>query len=259
MTTPTLPSPVQDFIDAMNRFDLAGLSATFASDAIVNDHRCEFRGLEAIRGWLAKEIVGDRVTMKLTEATRRGENATATAVMDGAYDKTGLPTPLVLSFYFSVERDRIAQLVIVHNRPQAASVVPDATAAAEAQKRTVRRFFELFGAGQVPAVLALFHDDATYWFPTTRKTHTMSEFAEGLTWIQSRLDGPIAFELGSMVAEGNAVVVQLESFAKTVEGKRFNNLYNIYFEFEGALIRKAREYNDTAHVFATLRAGQNAT
>lgn len=29
-------------------------------------------------------------------------------------------------------------------------------------------------------------------------------------------------------------------------------------EFEGGQIRKAREYNDTAHVFATLRAGQSA-
>jgi ketosteroid isomerase-like protein len=258
MTIPTLPSPVQAFIDAMNRFDLESLSAAFAPDAIVNDHRCEFRGQEAIRGWLATGIVGDRVTMTLTEATRRGENATVTAMMDGTYEKTGLPTPLVLSFYFSVERDRIVQLVIVHNKPQTAFVVPAATASAEAHKRTVRRFFELFAAGQVPAAIALFHDDATFWFPTTRKTLTMSEFAEGLNWIQTRLDGPIAFEVGTMVADGTAVAVQLESFAKTVEGKQFNNLYHIYFEFEGGRIRKAREYNDTAHVFATLRAGQSA-
>jgi ketosteroid isomerase-like protein len=257
MTIPTLPPPVQAFIDAMNRFDLESLSSTFAPDAIVNDHRCEFRGRDQIRGWLAKEIVGDRVTMTPREATRRGESATVTATMDGTYEKTGLPTPLVLSFYFSVEADRIVQLVIVHNKPQTASVVP-AAASAEAHKQTVRRFFELFAAGQVPAAIALFHDDATFWFPTTRKTLTMSEFAQGLNWIQTRLDGPIVFELGTMVADGTAVAVQLESFAKTVEGKPFNNLYHIYFEFEGGRIRKAREYNDTAHVFATLRSGQSA-
>ena len=111
-----LPEAVESFIHAMNRFDLEGLVATFAPDALVNDHRCEFRGEEAIRGWLAREIVGDRVTMNVTEATRRGESATVSAAMDGTYDKTGLPTPLVLSFYFSVERDRIVQLVIVHNK-----------------------------------------------------------------------------------------------------------------------------------------------
>jgi hypothetical protein len=35
------------------------------------------------------------------------------------FDKKGLPSPLVLAFYFSLERDRIGQLVIVHNKPLA--------------------------------------------------------------------------------------------------------------------------------------------
>lgn len=254
----TLPQAVVAFIDAMNRFDLEALLATFAPDAIVNDHQCEFRGEEAIRAWLAEEIVGDRVTMKPTEAMGRGESARVSAVMDGAYDKTGLPAPLVLTFYFSVDGNRIVQLVIVHNKPHASPAARLTAPSVEAHKQTVRRFFELFSAGQVPAMIALFHDDATYWFPTTRKTHTMSEFAEGLAWIQSRLDGPIAFELGPMVADGNAVAIQLESFAKTVEGKPFNNLYHLYFEFEGERVIRAREYNDTAHVWATLRAGQSS-
>lgn len=132
--------------------------------------------------------------------------------------------------------------MIVHNKPQAVPVAVSASpsTAAEAHKETVRRFFEFFAAGQVPAALALFHDDATYWFPTTRKTLTMPEFAEGLDWIRSRLDGPIAFELGPMVADGHAVAVQLESFAKTVDGAPFNNLYHVYFEFEGDRIARAR-------------------
>ena len=87
----------------------------------------------------------------------------------------------------------------------------------------------------------------------------MPELAERLQWIQSRLAGPITFEFGPMIAEGDAVSVLAESFAKTAEGQTFNNLYNIYFELEGGQIRRAREYNDTAHVFATLRAGQSAT
>jgi hypothetical protein len=127
MSEKMLPEAVQSFIDAMNRFDLEGLSATFAPDAIVNDHRCEFRGTEAIRAWLGEELVDDRVTMRLTEATRRGESATVSAVMDGTYDKTDLPSPLILSFYFSVEKDRIVQLVIIHNKAQTGSAVLDAS------------------------------------------------------------------------------------------------------------------------------------
>jgi ketosteroid isomerase-like protein len=120
MPEKVLPEAVEAFIDAMNRFDLEGLLATFAPDAIVNDHRREFRGQEAIRAWLAKEIVGDRVTMKPTDVTRRGESATVSAEMDGTYDKTGLPAPLVLSFYFSLDGNRIVQLAIIHNKAQAA-------------------------------------------------------------------------------------------------------------------------------------------
>jgi uncharacterized protein len=107
--------------------------------------------------------------------------------------------------------------------------------------------------------VALFADDATYWFPTIRKTFSKPELADGLHWIQSRLAGAIRFELGPMVAESNMVAVQAESFATTTEGVGFNNLYHLYFEIADGRIARAREYNDTAHVFATLRAGQPRT
>jgi ketosteroid isomerase-like protein len=245
-----LPAPVGSFIDALNRFDLEGLVATFAEDAIVNDHRCELRGRDAIREWAAREIVGDRVTMMVIDATRRGDSATVSAEVEGTFSKTGLPSPFVLTFYFAVDRERIAQLVIVQNK------LRDQVTTVEANKQSVRRFFERFSAGDVAGAVALFHDDATFWYPTTREALAMPAFAAGLEWIKTRLDGPIRFENGEMVAENNKVAVQLESFAKTVEGKTFNNLYHVYFEFEGAKIKRGREYNDTAHVFSTLRAGE---
>jgi len=43
---------------------------------------------------------------------------TVHAVMDGTYDKTGLPDPLILSFYFSLRDDRITQLIILHNKTE---------------------------------------------------------------------------------------------------------------------------------------------
>jgi hypothetical protein len=39
------------------------------------------------------------------------------AVTDGEYDKTGLPDPLVLTYYFTVRGDRIVQLIIIRNEP----------------------------------------------------------------------------------------------------------------------------------------------
>ena len=59
-----------------------------------------------------------------------------------------------------------------------------------------------------------------------------------------------------MVAEPNKVAVQVEGFATTREGAKYNNLYHVFFELDGLKIVRAREYNDTAHVYETLRAGE---
>ena len=124
------------------------------------------------------------------------------------------------------------------------------------QKEVVRQFFQRFSAGDVPGVISLFRDDASYWFASTRETLGMDQLAGGLKWVQSRLDGPLRYEIGTMVAEPNKVAVQVEGFGKTVEGVIYNSLYHVYFELENGKIARAREYNDTAHVFDTLRSGQ---
>ena len=117
MATFTLPEPVKAYIAASNNFDIGALMATLAENALVNDHRVEFDGPDAIRSWAQREIFGDRVTMQVTSATHRGHSTAVTAIIDGNFDKTNLPTPLVLTFYFSVSDARIDQLIIIHNKP----------------------------------------------------------------------------------------------------------------------------------------------
>lgn len=119
MPIANLPKPVAAYIAATNAFDIEAFMATFAGDALVNDHRNEFAGRDAIRAWAQHEIINDRVTMRLTEAVCRGSAVAVTAAMDGNFDKTGLPDPLLLTFYFSVSGDHIDQLIIVHNTPAA--------------------------------------------------------------------------------------------------------------------------------------------
>ena len=114
--TNTLPGVVADHIAACNAHDLEAWMATFAPDAMVNDIRREFIGAEAIRGFGAKDIFGDNVTMTVHRAWDRHGDVTVHAKMDGTYDKTGLPDPLILSFYFSLRGDQITQLIIIHNK-----------------------------------------------------------------------------------------------------------------------------------------------
>ena len=116
MSCSNVPEPVRAYIEACNAFDLGALVAAFSGEALVNDQRREYVGLPAIRYWAAREIISDRVTMEIAETAIRGDHVVVTAKMDGEYDKAGLPDPLVLTFYFSLAADRIAQLIILRNQ-----------------------------------------------------------------------------------------------------------------------------------------------
>src|ERR1700730_16828291 len=51
---------VAEHIRAVNAFDTDAVVATFAEDAYVNDNRREIVGIDAVRQWVEKEMVGDK-------------------------------------------------------------------------------------------------------------------------------------------------------------------------------------------------------
>ena len=111
-----LPSLVAAYVDATNTFDFERLMATFAEDALVNDQLRDYWGKPAIREWAKRDIIGERLTMKVTNVIIHYGNFIVTANVDGNYDKRGLPDPLVLAFYFTAQSDLIVQLIILRNR-----------------------------------------------------------------------------------------------------------------------------------------------
>jgi hypothetical protein len=104
-----LPPLVAAYVEATNSFDLDRLMATFAEDALVNDQLRDYWGKPTIREWAKCDIVGERLTMNVTEVINHYGNFIVTANIDGNYDKRGLPDPLVLAFYFSARSDLIVQ------------------------------------------------------------------------------------------------------------------------------------------------------
>src|SRR5882672_6003769 len=111
-----LPPLVTAYVEATNNFDLEGLIATFAEDALVNDQLRDYWGKPAIREWAKHDIIGESLTMNVTKVINHYGNFIATANVDGNYDKRGLPDPLVLAFYFSAHGDQIVQLIILRNQ-----------------------------------------------------------------------------------------------------------------------------------------------
>jgi ketosteroid isomerase-like protein len=112
-----LPTVVAEHIDAVNAFDTERIVATFASDAYVNDNRREIWGTDAIRQFVAKEFVGDHVTMDIREIVHNYGDIIVRARYDGTYDKTNLPDELVMSSYFAIRGEKIVSLTVIFNQP----------------------------------------------------------------------------------------------------------------------------------------------
>ena len=117
--TTELTGVLADHIAAVNAFDENAIVATFADDALVNDARREFWGNDAIRRWVAKEMVGDKVTLEVTEVIDHYGDTIVRARYDGEYDKTNLPDELILTNYFTVRDNQIVRMIVIRNEPAA--------------------------------------------------------------------------------------------------------------------------------------------
>jgi hypothetical protein len=112
-----LPAIVAEHIAAVNDFDLDRIVATFAPDAYVNDNRREIWGTESIRAFMAKEFVGDHVTMEVREVIDHYGDILVRARYDGTYDKSNLPDEFVMTSYFGIREGRIVSLAVIFNQP----------------------------------------------------------------------------------------------------------------------------------------------
>ena len=116
MTT-ELTGIVAEHIAAVNALDTEGIVATFAPGAYVNDNRREIWGSDAIRAFMAKEFVGDRVTMDVREVIDHYGDIIVRARFDGTYDKANLPDELIMTSYFGIRDNRIVSLAVIFNQP----------------------------------------------------------------------------------------------------------------------------------------------
>jgi hypothetical protein len=110
------PPLITAYVEATNSFDIERLMETFVEDALVNDQLRDYWGKPAIREWAERDIIGERLTMNVTKVINHYGNFITTAIVDGNYDKRGLPDPLVLAFYFIARSDSIVQLIVLRNR-----------------------------------------------------------------------------------------------------------------------------------------------
>lgn len=114
-----LTGVVAEHVAAVNAQDAAAIMATFADDAYVNDARREFTGRDAIRRWVDREMVGDKITIEVREVLDHYGDTIVRGAYEGTFDRTNLPDEIVLSNYFSVRDGKIVSLVVIRNQPPA--------------------------------------------------------------------------------------------------------------------------------------------
>lgn len=109
----TLPEPIRIFLDATNQPDPTLFLSAFSEDSIVRDEGKEHRGIQAIKDWSNAQHFAAQVTLEPTNIVQDGDNTIVTAKIDGNFDRTGLPDPLLLDFHFTIKNNKIVRLTIL--------------------------------------------------------------------------------------------------------------------------------------------------
>ena len=82
---------------SLTRRSLEAATLTLSPMRSSNDAHREFWTADAIRRWVAEEIVGDKVTVDVTEVFEHYSETIVRGRYDGEYDKTSLPDELILT------------------------------------------------------------------------------------------------------------------------------------------------------------------
>ena len=119
-------------------------------------------------------------------------------------------------------------------------------------KAVVADFLAAFSRGDVEGVVNRMTEDATWWVSGTIQgmsgTYARLELATLLEGVkQVYKQGALQIAPLSMIAEGDKVAVEAESFAELQNGRVYQNLYHFLFWVRDGKIAEVREYMDTMH------------
>jgi SnoaL-like domain len=105
-----LPPLAESYVRATNNHDAAAFHGLFADSAIVDDNGREYRGKGAIQQWSDREIFAAQVTLEVMDAVVRDSEVVITTKVDGTFDRTGLPDPVIINHLITAEGGKIVGL-----------------------------------------------------------------------------------------------------------------------------------------------------
>lgn len=128
----------------------------------------------------------------------------------------------------------------------------------EENKAIVRRFLESYSVGCVDETLSQMTESCI--FAVMRRSESLpiprapskAEFGEILRNLRTMFPNGVRVTVRSMIAEGNKVAVEAESYAEMGNGKIYNNLYHFLVTVRDGKIDYVKEYTDFLHAFEVL-------
>lgn len=127
----------------------------------------------------------------------------------------------------------------------------------EENKRLAEEFFARYSEGDIAGSLAMMSDDVTWWIAGKRTqlvvagVHNKGQIASIFYTMAGQLKNGLKMTVKSLIAEGDQVAIQLESFGELQNGRTYNNDYHTLMTIRDGKILAVREYLDTQHVAAT--------
>lgn len=122
----------------------------------------------------------------------------------------------------------------------------------ESNKEAVKHFLETFSSGNVGKILDALTDDVTWWvsgrLDGMSGSYDKAGFGQLIGGVADVYVEPLKITPISMVAEGDKVAVEAESYAQLKDGRIYNPRCHFLFRVaQGGRIALVHEYLDTQH------------
>ncbi len=118
-------------------------------------------------------------------------------------------------------------------------------------KQLVLDFWRYFSLGDTSGVAGIMTDDATFTvigrpggFEGIGEK-SVQDLIDTMAWIKEVMPDGLVYSIKGMIAEGNKVAAEGESYGVTTKGKVYNGIYHFLFEIENGKIKAVREYLET--------------
>ena len=125
----------------------------------------------------------------------------------------------------------------------------------ERNKQIAAELFARFNASDIPGVLGLMTDDATWRIPGKPElspaagTYDKERIGRLFRRMLAQLENGLKMTVSGSIGEGDHVAVEVESSGDLKNGRQYRQQYHFLITFRDGKIASVREYLDTQHAF----------